>query len=57
MIVVLGNELVRGALLSLLLYGYVYVLSTLGSGNFEDRDHNAELGKVILLAKPNGGML
>ena len=57
MIVVLRNELARGALLCLLLYGHVYVWPTLESGNFADRDHNAEMRKVILLAKPNEGML
>ena len=41
----------------LLLYGHVYVWPTLESGNFADRDHNAETRKVILLAKPNEGML
>ena len=39
------------------LYGHVYVLPTLESGNLEDSDHNAEMLKVISLAKPNGGTL
>ena len=41
----------------LLLYGHVYVWPTLGGGNFEDRDNNAERWKAILLAKLSGGML
>ena len=40
-----------------LLYGHVYVLPVLGDGNLENSDHNAEMLKVILLAKPNGGTL
>ena len=42
-IVVLDDELVRGAMLCLLLYRHVNKLPTLGSGNFEDSDHNAEM--------------
>ena len=40
-----------------LLYGHVYVLPVLGDENLENSDHNAEMLKVILLAKPNGGTL
>ena len=47
----------RSALLCLILYGHVYVFPTLGSGNLEDSDHNAEMLKVILLAKSNGATL
>ena len=42
-VVVLGNELVRGVLLCLLLYGHVYVLLALGNGSFEYSDHKAAL--------------
>ena len=38
-------------------YAHVSVLLTLVSGNFDDSDHNAEVWKVILLAKPRLGML
>ena len=53
----LGNQLVIGASLCLLLYVHVYVLPTLVSGNFEDSDHNAKMRKMILLVKPKEGML